>query len=129
MAGLAAELLGHRPQLQPGASIAPGLENHVSLTRYTTEEERANIVGVTVNDQDLQHVLDLVSKGVVQAAQRHEAAVQDDMALSYAVSVELARPVQGDNGQPEIFRSREEITGRLTATKHYADEGRKPVVE
>ena len=101
----------------------------MTLTRYTTDEERENIVGVTVKDEDLAAVLDLVSKGIIQAAQRHEDAVQDDMALSVAVSIDLSRPVRGESGEPEIFSSDHMVRTRLTAQKHYANEDLKPVVE
>lgn len=99
------------------------------LTRYTTEKERANIVGINLDEMDVEHVMDLVRKGLVSAAQRHEAAVQDDMALSAEVTVSLRRPVQGADGQIDILTGSETISGRLTARKVYEDPALKPATE
>ena len=98
------------------------------LTRYTTDEERANIVGVNLDDVGVDHFMDLVRKGLVQAASRHEAAVQDDMALSAEVSIRLSRPVKAASGEIEEVVGRETVEGRITARKVYADESKKPVV-
>jgi hypothetical protein len=99
------------------------------LTRYTTDAERENIVGVNLSDQDVDHFMDLVRKGLVTAASRHDAAVQDDMALSAEVSIRLSRPVRAEGGDVEEVVGREVVEGRLTARKVYADPAKAPVVD
>ena len=99
------------------------------LTRYTTPAEKANIVGVDLDPTDVTHFMDLVSKGLVTAAAKHDDAVQDDMALSAEVSVRLSRPVRNADGEVEEVVGREVVTGHLTARKVYADPALKPVVD
>lgn len=99
------------------------------LTRYTTDTERANIVGVNLADTDVDHFMDQVRKGLVTAASRHDAAVQDDMALSAEVSIRLSRPVRADGGEVEEVVGREVVEGRLMARKVYADPQQAPVVD
>ncbi len=99
------------------------------ITRYTTAEEQANIVGVNLSDSDVDHFMDLVRKGLVSAASRHESAVQDDMALSAEVSIRLGRPVRAHDGAIEEVVGRETVEGRLVAHKVYADPALKPVVD
>ncbi|MEU7822990.1 hypothetical protein [Catellatospora sp. NPDC049133] len=91
------------------------------LTRFTTAAEQDKLAGIKLDDGDVGHFMDLVGKGLVAAAQRHEAAVQDDMALSAEVIVRLQRPVKGDDGQIEILTGTETVVGRLTARKVYKD--------
>ncbi|WP_018588699.1 hypothetical protein [Salinispora arenicola] len=100
--------------------------NH--LTRYTTAQERQNIAGVTLADEQVSYFMDMVSKGLTGAVQAHDSAVQDDMALSAEVTVRLSRPVQTDDGTVEEVVGREVVTGRLTARKVYKDPTKKPVV-
>lgn len=99
------------------------------LTRYTTDAERANIVGVNLSDTDVDHFMDLVRKGLVTAAGRHDAAVQDDMALSAEVSIRLSRPVRAEDGTVDEVVGRETVEGRLMARKVYADPRMAPVVD
>lgn len=98
------------------------------LTRYTTDAEKANIVGVNLDENDVTHFMDLVSKGLVTAAAKHDDAVQDDMALSAEVSVRLSRPVRAADGAIEEVVGREVVSGHLTARKVYADPEKKPAV-
>lgn len=98
------------------------------LTRYTTPQERQNIAGVTLADDQVSYFMDMVSKGLAGAVQAHDSAVQDDMALSAEVTVRLSRPVKTDDGTVEEVVGREVVTGRLTAHKVYKDPAKKPVV-
>ncbi|GEM_PF-7112859 len=96
------------------------------LTRFTTAEERENIVGVDLNDGDVEHFMDLFRMGLVSAAAAHEAAVQDDMGLSVEASVRISRPVRVDGGDVAEVVGRETVTGRIMARKVYIDEAKKP---
>lgn len=100
-----------------------------NLTRYTTDAERENIVGVNLSDTDVDHFMDQVRKGLVSAAGRHDSAVQDDMALSAEVSIRLSRPVRAEGGAVEEVVGREVVEGRLAARKVYADPSKAPVVD
>jgi hypothetical protein len=106
-----------------------GAAGEPTLTRFTTAEERANIVGVDLDAGDVTHFMDLVEKGLVSAAAEHEAAVQNDMALSAEVTIRLSRPVRADDGQVAEVVGREIVTGRVTARKVYADPDKAPVTE
>lgn len=99
------------------------------LTRFTTPEERRNIVGVTLAENDVTHFMDLVNKGLTEAVSVHDSAVQDDMALSAEVTIRLSRPVKAEDGAIEEVVGREVVTGRLTARKVYEDPAKKPVVD
>ena len=99
------------------------------ITRYTTEQERDNIAGVVLDPSDVQHFMDLVSKGLITAAGRHDSAVQADMGLSAEVTVRLSRPVVGDNGDLEELVGRETVTGHLKAHKVFIDPDQAPKVD
>ncbi len=99
------------------------------LTRYTTAEEQAHIVGIDLDPTDVAHFLDLVEKGLVTSAAAHEAAVQNDMGLHAEVSVRLSRPVaDGEGGVDEVI-GRETVTGKIQARKVFDDPGNAPVVD
>ncbi|MFJ2087538.1 hypothetical protein ACIOBK_33775 [Micromonospora chokoriensis] len=98
------------------------------LTRYTTAEERENILGVQPDGADVEQFMDLVRMGLVGAASAHEAAVQENMGLTVEASIRVSRPVRAEGGQIEEVVGREVVTGRIAATKLFADEDRKPQV-
>ncbi|MEU5108450.1 hypothetical protein AB0H07_40380 [Streptomyces sp. NPDC021354] len=103
------------------------MDDTTAVTRYTTDEERTNIAGITLNDNDVAHVMDLVSKGLVSAAAMHEAAVQEDMALSAKVTVQLTRGgIAGAEGGVEELTGTEEITGEIRASKVFLDPAKAP---
>jgi hypothetical protein len=99
------------------------------LTRYTTDEERDNIAGVVLDPADVADFMELVSKGLISAAGRHDAAVQNDMGLSAEVTVRLSRPVATDEGTVEEVVGRETVTGRLQARKVFIDPEKAPQVD
>lgn len=98
------------------------------LTRFTTAEERENIEGIALDDGDVAHFMDLLSKGLVTAAAASDAAVQDDMALTVETSVRISRPVRDGDQLAEVV-GREVVTGRIKARKVYKDPAKKPVVD
>ena len=99
------------------------------LTRYTTPEERDNIAGVVLDPSDVATFMDLVGKGLISAAGRHDSAVQNDMGLSAEVTVRLSRPVATDDGDIEELVGREVVTGRLHAQKVFIDPTKAPQVD
>src|SRR5689334_6028021 len=99
------------------------------LTRYTTPEERDNIAGDGLNPTDVETFMDLVGKGLISAANRHDAAVQNDMGLSAEVTVRLSRPVATDDGVIDEVVGREVVTGRLQAQKVFIDPTKAPKVD
>ncbi|GAA3086127.1 hypothetical protein GCM10020000_85900 [Streptomyces olivoverticillatus] len=101
-----------------------------AVTRYTTDAERANIVGIELNPDDVAHVMDMVNKGLVGAAAMHEAAVQEDMALSAKVTVQLTRGgIAGADGNVEELTGTEEITGTVRASKIFLDPDKAPTTD
>ncbi|WP_327357786.1 hypothetical protein [Streptomyces sp. NBC_01304] len=101
-----------------------------AVTRFTTPEERANIAGITLNDDDIEHVLSLVSKGLVGAAAMHEGAVQEDMALSARVTIELTRGgIDDGEGNVSDLTGTEEVTGTIRAQKIFLDPTKAPATD
>ncbi|MFE4263508.1 hypothetical protein [Streptomyces sp. NPDC056883] len=101
-----------------------------AVTRYTTDEEKANIAGIDLNPDDVAHVMDLVHKGLVGAAAMHEAAVQEDMALSAKVTVTLTRGgIATADGAVEELTGTEEVTGLVRASKVFLDPAKAPVTD
>lgn len=98
------------------------------LTRLTTQEERENIAGITLDQGTVDYFLDLVNKGLVSAAAAHDDAVQEDMALSAEVTIRLNRPARADNGEVVEVVGRELVTGQLKARKVFKDPDKKPIV-
>ncbi|MEV8038633.1 hypothetical protein [Streptomyces sp. NPDC086182] len=93
-----------------------------AVTRYTTAEERKNISGIVLDAGDVEHVMDLVSKGLVGAAAMHEGAVQEDMALTAKVTVELTRGGIADaDGKVGELVGTEEVGGTIRARKTFLD--------
>ncbi|GGU37763.1 hypothetical protein [Streptomyces violascens] len=101
-----------------------------AVTRYTTDTERANIIGIDLDPDDVAHVMELVGKGIIGAAAMHEAAVQEDMALSAKVTVQLTRGgIAGADGGVEELTGTEEITGTVRATKIFLDPDKAPATD
>ncbi len=97
------------------------------VTRYTTPEEKENIAGIDLDADDVQHVLDLVNKGLVGAAALHEAAVQENMALGANVIVSLTRGgIAAGDGSVEDLTGTEEITATIRARKIFLDPVQAP---
>jgi hypothetical protein len=96
------------------------------LTRLTTDEERDRISGIALDDADVAHVLDLVGKGLISAAQKHENAVQDNFGLRATVTVSLGRLVGDADGQPVPLEGAETIEADVRGRKNYKD-GAAPI--
>lgn len=97
------------------------------VTRYTTDEERANIIGIDLDPTDVQDLLGRIEMGLVSAAAMHEAAVQENMGLSAHVTVTLSRGgVQNADGGTDEVVGTEEIAGVIKARKTFVDEANKP---
>jgi hypothetical protein len=101
-------------------------EAQPKLTRYTTPEERQNIAGVTLDEADVSHFMDLINKGLITAAAQHDGAVQEDMGLSAEVSVRLGRPVRAADGSVEELVGREVVEGKIKARKVFKDPAQAP---
>ncbi|MFJ4623629.1 hypothetical protein [Streptomyces sp. NPDC088812] len=98
-----------------------------AVTRYTTPEERANISGIELDPGDVEHVMDLVNKGLVSAAAMHEGAVQEDMALSAEVTVTLTRGgIAGADGKVDELVGTEKVGGTIHARKTFLDPALAP---
>ncbi|MEU0030838.1 hypothetical protein [Streptomyces sp. NPDC006335] len=98
------------------------------LTRFTTSEERENIVGIDLDPADVDHYMDAVRKGLVEAASAADEAVQDNFGLRAEVSIRLSRPVADGDDVKEVV-GRHTTEGRLRARKVYIDPEKAPKVD
>jgi hypothetical protein len=96
------------------------------VTRFTTPEEREEIAGIELDPADVDHFMDMVRKGLIEAAAQHESAVQKNFALSAETSIRLSRPVRGDNGEVTELVGRHLTAGRVRARKVYKPGGEPP---
>ncbi|MDO0917758.1 hypothetical protein QQM39_45365 [Streptomyces sp. DT2A-34] len=103
-------------------------ETQPKLTRFTTSEERENIVGIDLDPVDVDHYMDIVRKGLVEAASAADAAVQDNFGLRAEVSIRLSRPVAEGDDVKEVV-GRHTATGRIKARKVYIDPEKAPKVD
>lgn len=98
-------------------------------SRFTTQEERANISGINLNESDVDQFLGMMKKGLLNSASVHDAAVQDNFGLRADVTVRLSRPVNDGNGGLSEVESFTMEGGEIRASKQYVDPAKKPVVE
>lgn len=98
------------------------------LTRFTTPEERANIAGIEIEADDIDHFMDLLRKGLIEAAAQHDAAVQENFGLRVETSIRLSRPVRADDGEVVELKAEEQIAGRLRARKVFHDPDAAPEI-
>lgn len=91
------------------------------VTRYTTAEERDKIAGIEFEAEDIDHFIDLLRKGLVEAASVHEGAVQENFGLSVTTSIRLSRPVRGEDGNVTELAGEEKVEGRVRARKVFHD--------
>jgi hypothetical protein len=96
------------------------------LTRFTTPEERENIAGIELEPDDIDHFMDLLRKGLIEAAAIHEGAVQENFGLSVETTISLSRPVKGEDGAVVELEGKERVEGRLRARKVFHDPSRAP---
>lgn len=101
-------------------------QHEEQVTRYTTPEERENIAGIEIEAEDIDHFLELLRKGLVEAAAVHEAAVQENFGLSVESSIKLSRPVRNDEGEVVELEGEQKIEGRLRAHKVFNDLDGRP---
>lgn len=99
------------------------------VTRYTTPQERNNIVGIALDPTDVDAFVDLIKKGLVEAAADHETTVQDNFALRAETTVRLSRPVRDENGQVVEHVGRELLEGTIRGRKVYVDPEKAPKVD
>jgi hypothetical protein len=99
------------------------------ITRYTTAEERENIIGIELDASDVDKFVELVRAGLVEAAADHEGAVQDNFALRAENSIRLSRPVRDENGQVVDLVGRELLEGTIRGRKVYKDPAKAPKVD
>ncbi|AOJ70005.1 MULTISPECIES: hypothetical protein [Burkholderia] len=90
-------------------SIVAGPFPYENITRRTTDEERAQIERIDLNDGDIERLVDLFRDGLRETAQFHSAAVQNNFQIRAEVSVRLSRPIQSEDGARV-----EEIVSRST---------------
>lgn len=89
-----------------------------NVTRYTTPDERASVERIDLNPEDVDQFMELLRNGLVEAASAHDAAVQNNMALTAEVSVRLSRPVYNENeDKVEQLTGSTTVSGNLGAKK------------
>ncbi|NHU42994.1 hypothetical protein [Rhodococcus sp. A14] len=89
-----------------------------NVTRYTTEEERAKVERIELDPDDLDGFMDLLRKGLLEAASTHDAAVQNCMNLTAELSIRLSRPVYNEERDlVENLEATEIVRGELRAKK------------
>jgi hypothetical protein len=97
-----------------------------NVTRYSTDEERAAVDRIDISAEDLEEVMKLVRRGLLEAALVHEGAVQENFALRVETSVRLSRPVYNEESdQVEELVSRAEVDTTVNAHKIF-NEGADP---
>jgi len=106
----------------PVTTSSQSSSSQPDLTRRTTAEEQKNIVGIDLDGGDVDKFMEMFRKGLVSATALHEAAVQNNMALSVEATVRIGRPVREDDGTIGEIVGREVVSGRIEATKRYADD-------
>lgn len=99
------------------------------LTRFTTDEERENILGIELDAADVDKFVDLVRSGLVEAAADHDTPVQDNFALRAETTIRLSRPVRAGDGRIVDHVGREVLEGTIRAKKVYKDPDKAPVVD
>jgi hypothetical protein len=91
-----------------------------NVTRYTTPEERAKVERIDLDPKDIDEFMELLKKGLVEAAGAHDAAVQNNIALSAEVSVRLSRPVYNEKlNLVEELVGTSTVKSALSASKIY----------
>ena len=92
------------------------------LTRYLTEEERAQVERIELDPDDLEQFMRLIKQGLLRAASRHDAAVQDNFALRAETSIRLSRPVLNtETGDVDQLAGEAEISSQIRGKKVYID--------
>lgn len=84
-----------------------------NVTRYMTPDERAKVERIDLNPEDVDQFMELLRNGLVEAASAHDAAVQNNMALTAEVSVRLSRPVYNET-EDKV----EQLTGSTTVSSN-----------
>lgn len=99
------------------------------ITRFTTQEERDNIAGIELDPTDVDHFMDQLRKGLVEAAADHVTAVQGNFALRAETSIRLSRPVRDEDGNVVDHVGRNLLEGTLKARKVFIDPDKAPKVD
>jgi hypothetical protein len=91
-----------------------------NVSRQTTLEEQALINQIEIEADDLDEFMELLRQGMIQAAQPHKHAVQDNFALRVETTIRLSRPVyNAEDDVVEELIGEEKIQGKLTGIKRY----------
>lgn len=89
-----------------------------NVTRYATRTERAQVERIELDPKELDGFMDLLRKGLIEAAAFHDAAVQNCMALNAELSIRLSRPVYNEKtDQVEDLVGSNVVRGALKAKK------------
>lgn len=89
-----------------------------NVTRFATEDERQAVERIDLDPRELDNVMEMLRKGLIEAASIHEAAVQDNMALRVETSIRLSRPVYNDESDSvEELVGKAEVQSEVTAKK------------
>jgi hypothetical protein len=92
------------------------------LTRYLTAEEREKIDRIELDPHDLEQFMKLMKQGLLRAACRHDAAVQDNFALRAETSIRLTRPVyNSETGLVDQLVGDSQVGGEIRGKKIYKD--------
>jgi hypothetical protein len=98
------------------------------LTRFTTLEERENIAGIALNPEDVDSFLSELKKGLMDAAQMHDTAVQDNFGLRAETTVRLSRPVRDEDGSIVDHVGIRMATSTIRGEKIFVDPDKAPKV-
>ncbi|GAB5545563.1 MAG: hypothetical protein RLO52_29410 [Sandaracinaceae bacterium] len=89
-----------------------------NVTRYATPDERDQVERIELDPKDLDGFMELLKKGLIEAASMHDAAVQGCMALNAELSIRLSRPVyNAETDMVEELVGTERVRGSLRASK------------
>lgn len=99
-----------------------GSENfpYENISRYTTDEEKKEIIGITLDDEDVERLILQFRNSLQHSALAANGAVQDNSTIFAEVSLRLSRNVQSKDGSRiEQLVSRDTVEGEVGFKKEY----------
>jgi hypothetical protein len=112
--------LAREGTMSDGETKNPVFKN---VTRYATPDERDQVERIELDPKDLDGFMELLRKGLIEAASMHDAAVQGCMALNAELSIRLSRPVyNAETDMVEELVGTESVRGSLRASKIMKDD-------
>lgn len=91
-----------------------------NVSRFTTPHEQTLIDEIEIEAEDLDEFMELLRQGMIQAAQPHKHAVQDNFALRVETTIRLSRPVYNEEEDSvEELIGEEKLKGKLMGRKRY----------